>query len=73
MAINRLMIEWIMDLESEHKIFSESKSIVELGPSDFMPAALKLLHKAKPNSEFEKPQSENGTPVWGQQSTWLLI
>lgn len=54
MAINRLMIEWIMDLESEHKIFSESKSIVELGPSDFMPAALKLLHKAKPNSEFEK-------------------
>lgn len=54
MAINRLTIKWIMDLESAHKIFSKSKSIVELGPSDFTPSALELLRKAKQYSKLEK-------------------
>jgi hypothetical protein len=37
------MIKWILDIDKKYNITSESNSIVELGPSDLMPAAQKLL------------------------------
>lgn len=54
MAISRLMISWILDLDIKYKIVSESKSITELGPSDLMPGAQKLLASENQNLKFNK-------------------
>ena len=46
MAINRLMADWILELEREFKILSRSQSIAELGPQDLTPD-LRLLLKSE--------------------------
>lgn len=59
MAINRLMVSWIIDLERNFKIFSESKSIAELGPSDLMPAAQKIISKDNPSLRINKTSARD--------------
>ena len=54
MAINEILIHWVLDLERRHKILSESTSIVDLGPQDLMPSARKFL--AINDSNFEKEE-----------------
>jgi hypothetical protein len=46
MGINRLMVDWILELEREFKILSRSQSIADLGPQD-LATDLILLFKSE--------------------------
>ena len=49
MAINRFLMQWLLELERDFKILSNSRSIADLGPQDLTPDLKALLtsdHKA---------------------------
>ena len=43
MAINRFLMQWLLELERDFKILSNSQSIAELGPQDLTPDLKALL------------------------------
>ena len=53
------MLDWILNLERDHKIMSQSKSIVELGASDLMPAAQDLLTNKNSNFKIKKDSTRD--------------
>ena len=46
MAINKFIMDWMLELERSFKILSQSQSIADLGPQDLTPE-LKLLLKSE--------------------------
>ena len=62
------MVEWILSLESDHKIMSKSNSIAELGPSDLMPSAQDLLANKNPDLQIKKTSAQEWYAKLGPNS-----